>query len=72
MQRGRELSPHVGKDAVAELTQMPGSFNGEAKATAEHVLPPEFLEVLEMSGTTENLSSEVEETESNGIFRTKE
>lgn len=56
MQRGRELSTHMGKDAVAELTQMPGSFNGEAKVAAEDVLPPEFLEVLEISGTTENLS----------------
>lgn len=41
---------------MAELTQMPGSFNGEAKVAAEDVLPPEFLEVLEISGTTENLS----------------
>lgn len=53
---------------MAELTQMRGSFNGEAKAAAEDVLPPEFLEVLEISGTTENLSSEVEGTEQRYLY----
>lgn len=52
-----------GKDAVAELTQMPASFNRQAKAAAEVALPPGFLEVLEISEATENLSREVEARE---------
>lgn len=56
------------KDAMVELTQMPESF----KAAAEDVLPPEFLEVPEISGTTENLSCKVEDGKQHSIFRTKE